>query len=142
MRRSTLICSELYCDFTGMGVVLAAVRPYCCTKRPPGLVGAERVPGVEVDALQDVRAAIADVGHFGREPAAQGSLIGDVPRVQLPLVPIDRHHAQRFSAQGCRVQDAVVGNRDNAPAPACRSPARRPAAKPFGAVNCCVCLIG
>ena len=58
--------------------------------RAAGVAGAERVSGVQVEALDDVLAVVGDVGHFGGEVGAQLALVGDVPRVQQAFLQIGR----------------------------------------------------
>ena len=70
--------------------MVAAVRPVDANCGRPSVVGAEDVAGVQVEALDDVLAMVADVGHFGREVVADLALERDVPRVDLPFLQVRR----------------------------------------------------
>ena len=57
----------------GRNAVVAGRAPERRELRAAGVVGAEHVAGVQVEALDDVLAVVADVGDFAGEVASRSS---------------------------------------------------------------------
>ncbi len=81
-------------------------------QRPSRLILAQHRRGVQVERIQHVDAAVADVGDLSREAARQLTLVGDVPGVQDAAEDVGRHREQAGVAQERLVHRHDAARRD------------------------------